>query len=140
MKLSVIIPALNEEKYIEDTLKAIRNSDFKDYETIVVANGCTDKTAEKAMKLADRIIVLKEKGASRARNEGAKKAKGDVFVFLDADTLVEKDTLGKIAGSSFGLGTCKVKPDNNKTPIIPEAIIFFIFLPVTSFLKLIKTL
>ena len=72
--ISIIIPALNEEKVIERTLKSIQNSEYKNYETIVVANGCTDKTVEKS-KLANRIIVTKKKGVSRARNLGAKKQK-----------------------------------------------------------------
>lgn len=112
--ISIIIPALNEEKYIGKTLQSIKGSNFKDYEIIVVANGCTDKTIDKARKLADRIIVLKENGASRARNAGAEKAKGDVLIFLDADTLVDKDTLGKIVACRYNIGTCKIRPDNNK--------------------------
>ena len=112
--ISVIIPALNEENYIENTLKSIKNSDYKDYEIIVVANGCEDKTVDKARKLADRIIVLKEKSASKARNVGASKAKGDILIFLDADTLVSEDTLSEIAISGYDVGTCKAKPDNNK--------------------------
>lgn len=113
--ISIIIPALNEEKYIEKTLKSIKESDFKDYEIIVVANGCTDKTVDKARKLADRIIVTKEKGVSRARNKGAEKAKGDMLIFLDADTCLSKDTLQEIAQLEKNtVGTCKIKPDINK--------------------------
>lgn len=110
--ISIIIPALNEEKYIEDTLKSIKRSDFRDYEIIVVANGCTDKTVDKASKLADRIIVLDERHVSKARNQGAAKAKGDILVFLDADTCLSKDTLTKISEFKGDfVGTCMVKPD-----------------------------
>ena len=49
-KISVIIPAHNEEKYIEKTLESLTKQDFADFETIVVANGCTDKTEEKVKK------------------------------------------------------------------------------------------
>ena len=46
LKFSIIIPANNEEKYIEKTINSIKEQSFKDYEIIVVANGCTDNTAE----------------------------------------------------------------------------------------------
>lgn len=115
MKISIIIPALNEEKYIEETLTSIKESDFKDYETIVVANGCTDNTVDKARKLADKIIVLEERHVSKARNIGAKNAKGDLLVFLDADTHLTKDTLNKISEFKGNfVGTCKARPDINK--------------------------
>jgi len=113
--ISIIIPALNEEKYIESTLNSIKNSDFQNYEIIVVANGCTDKTVEKVRKIADRIITMDERHVSKARNLGAKHAKGDILVFLDADTQLTKNTLSRIARKKGNfVGTCKVKPDINK--------------------------
>ncbi len=113
MKLSIIIPALNEEDYIEKTLKSIKDSDYQDYEIIVVANGCTDNTVEKS-KLADKILVLKEKGVSLARNKGVEIAKGKVFVFLDADILVKKNTLSEIASLPIPvIGTCYASPNVN---------------------------
>jgi glycosyltransferase involved in cell wall biosynthesis len=109
MSVSVIIPAYNEEKYLEATLKSI---DFG--EKIVVCNGCTDNTVQVANKYANKVIVLKEKGVSKARNMGALHATHNRLVFLDADILVQKGLLKKIAHSSFSIGTSKVKPDSNK--------------------------
>ena len=58
--ISVIIPAYNEEKYIEKTLKSIKKQNFKHYETIVVCNGCTDNTKDIAKRYADKVLVIKE--------------------------------------------------------------------------------
>lgn len=109
MDVSVIIPAYNEEKYIERTLKAIQNA-----EIIVVCNGCTDKTEDIAKKYADKVIVLQEKGVSRARNAGAKVASHSRLAFMDADILPEKDLFEKIAASSYTVGTCKAKADSSQ--------------------------
>ncbi|HIH15026.1 MAG TPA: glycosyltransferase [Nanoarchaeota archaeon] len=108
MKVTVIIPAYNEEKYIERTLQAI-----SDAEIVVVCNGCTDKTEDIARKYADTVIVLKEKGVSRARNAGAKEACSERLVFMDADILPEKDLFEKIGESRYTVGTCKVKADSS---------------------------
>ncbi len=104
MHISVIIPAYNEEKYIERTLKAIHG-----VEIIVVCNGCTDRTEEIARRYTDKVIVLEEKGVSRARNAGTKIASHSRFVFMDADIVPEKDVFEKIAASRYTVGTCHVK-------------------------------
>lgn len=110
--LSVIIPAYNEEKYIEETLKSIKSQSFKDYELIVVCNGCTDKTARISRKYTNKVYEIK-KGAIRAKNFGAKKARYEKLVFLDADTILTSKTLESISKiNSFG--TCLGEPLENK--------------------------
>lgn len=87
--ISIIIPALNEEKYIESTLKAIKNQEFKGrYEIIVADNGSKDKTVKIAKKYADKIVRVNKAahGPAASRNGGAKVAKGKILVFIDADT------------------------------------------------------
>lgn len=111
VKLSVIVPAYNEERCLEATLKAASHPDA---ELIVVCNGCTDGSAGIAKNFADKVFVLDEPHVSKARNFGASKASADRLVFLDADIVVEKDVLGKIADSRFSVGTCLVKPDPSK--------------------------
>jgi len=87
--VSVVIPSLNEEKYIESTLKSVKNQDYKGKYEIIVADGMSkDKTVKIAKKYADKIIAVKRKGVSAGRNEGAKVAKGDILFFLDADTIL----------------------------------------------------
>lgn len=89
--ISVVIPAYNEENYIENTLKSVRNQTYKNIELIVVDNASEDKTAEIAKKYCDNLLYLKEKGASKSRNYGAKNCKGDFLAFLDADTLMSEN-------------------------------------------------
>src|SRR5262245_3912525 len=96
-KISVIIPAHNEEAYLAGTLAALRRQSHPAYEIIVVANGCTDHTAEVARGGCDQLITLSQRGLSAARNSGARRAQGELLVFLDADTLLERDALQIIA-------------------------------------------
>lgn len=109
--ISIVIPAYNEEKYIEKTLKQIPNN----VEKIVVCNGCTDNTEKVAKKYA-KIYSIKEKNVSLARNYGGGEVNGNIIIFLDADTLINKNIIEKINNikSNSFFGTCKVKPDNNK--------------------------
>ncbi len=112
-KFSIIIPAFNEEKYIEETLKSIPKN--KETEIIVICNSCTDNTKKIAKKYAE-VISIKEKNVSRARNIGARKSKGCILIFLDADTLLTKNSLKEIEKTlKHGvIGTCKVIPNNKK--------------------------
>lgn len=114
--ISVIIPAYNEEKYLAKTLNSIKKQNFN-HETIVVCNGCTDNTYKIAKKYTNKVFNLKEKNVSKARNYGAKKARGEIFVFLDADTCLGNNCLEKIyesLNSSVVIGTCKGVPDSKK--------------------------
>lgn len=113
VKLSIVIPAYNEEKYIEDTLLSIKHADFTDVEIIVVCNGCTDQTAKIAKKYASKVLEYKKKGVSFARNIGAEKAKGDKIIFLDADIKVDSRVLEEIANSKYELGVTFAKPNLN---------------------------
>lgn len=92
MKLSVIIPTLNEAAYLPVTIEKIkRNSGLAGpYEIIVVDSGSTDETCEIANKLGAKLIRSSSTSPGRAYvlNEAAQSATGDVFLFLDADTLV----------------------------------------------------
>ena len=108
MPVSIIIPAFNEEKYIEPTLKALPQG----HEIIVVCNGCTDKTEEVAKKYTDNVYVLKEKGVSRAKNFGAEKAKHEKLIFLDADIIIGEDVVDAIENTKYKLGTIILKPEN----------------------------
>ena len=95
--ISIIIPAYNEEKYIESTLQSIAQQTFKDHETIVVANGCTDKTIEIAKKYPCKIIEIGEPNVRRARNKGAEAASHKILLFIDADTRLSPNTLSTIS-------------------------------------------
>jgi len=116
--ISVIIPAHNEEVYLPATLEALQRQNYPEIEVIVVANGCTDDTAEAADGRCDRLVILSQKSLGVARNLGARMAKGELLVFLDADTCLEPLTL-QIISQSFSrkeaAGTIKGRPDAERT-------------------------
>jgi glycosyltransferase involved in cell wall biosynthesis len=91
MKISIIIPAHNEEKSIRRCLNSCLNQSEKADEIILVNDGSTDKTADIASSLKGVKVINFDKGhsAAFARNRGAEKAKGDILFFLDADQVIE---------------------------------------------------
>lgn len=106
--LSVLIPASNEEALIEQCLAAVLNSGWqKDapFETIVISNGCRDRTAEKAISMqglfAERGLCLqvldrKEGGKLGALNAGDHIARAPIRVYLDADVVVSKELMSQL--------------------------------------------
>ena len=88
--VSVIITTKNEEDYIESCLKSIRNQTHKNIEIILVDSCSMDKTVEKARKYANKIII-KECTPSEGRNLGARYAKSDILLFIDADIVLTKN-------------------------------------------------
>ncbi len=92
MRLSVIIPALNECKYISNTIGAVmRNAVIgQPHEIVVVDTGSTDGTPEIVKKLGVKLVEIKPDipGRSQALNTGAGVSTGDVYLFLDADTIL----------------------------------------------------
>lgn len=86
--ISVIIPLYNKEPIIEKSLQSVLTQDYDNFEVIVVNDGSTDRSAEIVRNIKDARIRLVEQengGPSKARNTGAKMAKGDWVLFLDAD-------------------------------------------------------
>jgi glycosyltransferase involved in cell wall biosynthesis len=88
LKISLIIPAYNEELYIGDCLKyAIKSSQSSFFEIIVVNNASTDRTVEIAQKFVGvRVVNEPNKGLTYARQRGFLEAKGNVLAYIDADT------------------------------------------------------
>ena len=80
--LSIVIPAYNEEKYISKTLDSIKSQNLKNYEIIVVCNGCTDKTSKIVRKYTNKVIEMKERNVMKAKNRGASISKYNKLIFL----------------------------------------------------------
>jgi len=97
MKISVIIPAYNEEKNIGDCLKSIRENRYSDFDIIVVDAGSSDKTVEIAKRYADKVIVAKTSAPGPARNIGVRNTDAEIVAFTDADTIVSKNWIEIIA-------------------------------------------
>ncbi len=109
--ISVIIPAYNEEKHIEKSLISIINSSYKNYELIVVCDSCSDKTEEISKKYTENIYSIDHKNVSKTRNYGAHKAKGDILVFFDADTICSENyflSIVEAMNSGFDYGCSEI--------------------------------
>ncbi len=96
MKISIIIPAYNEEKYIRECLKHITDQIEPADEVIVVNNNSTDKTVEIIKEFPVTLVNETQQGMIPARNRGFNEAMGDILVKTDADTQVPKDWVKKI--------------------------------------------
>ena len=89
--ISIIIPTLNEESVLEETLKNIRKIKSTPYELIISDGNSTDRTVEIAQKYTDNIVVYKgeeRQTIAGGRNLGAGIAGGSCLVFQDADVVV----------------------------------------------------
>jgi glycosyltransferase involved in cell wall biosynthesis len=111
MKLSIIIPAKNEEHYIKKALQSVKNQFQKGDEVIVVCSSCTDQTEQVAKRYTKKVYNHKG-NVSEARNYGAKKAKNNILIFLDADSTISNNLLKEIRktieSGAIG-GTCKTQ-------------------------------
>lgn len=132
MYYSIIIPTSNEEKYIGKLLKCLKNQTFKGFEVIIVDADSKDNTKLEALKYKKdfkrfKFIIDKVKGVGRARNVGAKEAKGDYFVFFDCDGSFDKDLLElayiQIQRRKLNTTGCYVRPTTSNIFIK----LFFIF-------------
>lgn len=100
MKISIIVPIYNVEKYIEDCLKSVLVQIEEDIELIMVNDGSTDgslqycrKYMEQNKDLKFKLITQKNAGLSAARNAGLKLAEGEYIIFLDADDMLTENAL-----------------------------------------------
>ncbi len=85
MKISIIIPTLNETDQIADCLKPLQSLRARGHEVIVVDGGSDDGTLDRICEQAD-LTMRSEPGRALQMNRGAKAASGDIFLFLHADT------------------------------------------------------
>ena len=98
MKISIIIPAYNSSLTLKECLEAIFNSNFKNFEVIVISDNSTDNSVSIAKQYQCKIIELSEnKGPAFARNEGAKISEGDILLFVDSDVIIKKDALNYLS-------------------------------------------
>ena len=116
--ISVVIPAHNEEKYIGAALDSLKRQSFRDFEVIVVCNGCNDRTYNIARKYTDRVLSIPRANVCAARNIGAENANGEIIVFMDADTFLEENALSEIKKQfslRHAIGTMFLVPNHPKT-------------------------
>ncbi|MFA5129386.1 MAG: glycosyltransferase [Patescibacteria group bacterium] len=89
--LSICIPTLNEEKFLPATLKSIYDQTFQDFE-VIIADKSTDRTREIAKSYGIVVVEGSNNGPGLGRNLAAQVAKGDLLLFLDADTVLPNNT------------------------------------------------
>jgi len=96
--ISVIIPTLNEEKYLPRCLKSLARQSKRDHvEIVIVDGGSSDRTVHVAQEYADRVLVEPGLPVGASRNLGARQAEGEVLAFIDADTTACDEWLEVIA-------------------------------------------
>ncbi len=101
MKVSVIVPIYNVEKYLRKSLDSLANQTINDYEVILVNDGSTDNSQSIIDEYVEKYSVFKgfkkeNGGMSSARNFGLKYAKGEYIAFVDSDDFVELNFLEKL--------------------------------------------
>lgn len=139
IKVSIVIPTLQEEKYIGKILSEVADVS-PDLEVIVVDGGSTDRTVEIARNFTGKVYVLGERGIGRARNYGAYRASGDILIFVDADVELPRGFLDKVL-STFerrrdivGI-TCNIMPKNPFPHELAFSKFYNLLLYIISFLK-----
>lgn len=98
MKVSIIIPVYNDEKFLSEALNSAVNQNFDNYEIICVNDGSTDRTEELLLDFKSKyknikVLSQENRGLSAARNFGLAEAKGDYILFMDSDDMLEENTL-----------------------------------------------
>ncbi len=96
MKVSLVIPVYNEEKYIEKCLMSVKDQEEKPDEVIIVDNNSTDNTILIAKKFGVRILKETKQGITPTRNKGFNNAKYDIIARCDADSILPSDWIKKI--------------------------------------------
>ncbi|MEM4214916.1 MAG: glycosyltransferase [Candidatus Pacearchaeota archaeon] len=121
LELSIIIPTLNEEKYLPKLLKSLKvNLKKVNAEILIIDAHSKDNTVKlaKKAKIKNLKIFITKKGAAYQRNYGAKKAKAPLLLFLDADVILPNGFLRKaideIKKRKLDVAACYCKPDKKK--------------------------
>ena len=131
LSISVIIPARNEEKNLENLFNSLSKQSIKVKEVILVDDSSTDKTPDIGRKHNAKVISLKSLpkgwvGKSWACYNGAKVAKGDYFLFLDADTkLSEKGIKNILSCINRYKGVISIQPYHRVKKIYENLSLFF---------------
>lgn len=137
MKVSVIIPAYNEEAYLGRALSSLKNQTVKPDEIIVVDNNSRDRTAEIAKKFGATVVTEKKQGITHARNKGFNSVKHGLIVRCDADVILPVDWIEKI----------KLDFENMKIDALSGPVVYYdsplnsnSVLPSQLYFSLLKTL
>jgi glycosyltransferase involved in cell wall biosynthesis len=99
IKLSIIVPTLNEERNITNLLESVNSQHYhtcSEVEVIIIDGGSRDRTVEIARNHGAKVVIYNGLGEFASRNAGARIAKGDILIFTCADVIFPQDLLGKV--------------------------------------------
>lgn len=98
MKISVVIPVYNTEKYIENCIESVLNQTYNEIEILVINDGSTDSTNLILKKFENRIKIINKDngGTASALNMGIKHMTGEWFKWLSADDVLKPDAIEKL--------------------------------------------
>lgn len=99
--VSIVVPCYNEEAVLENCVRSILRSAYRSFEVILVDDGSTDQTPAVARALAEasaKVTVIRQRNAGKgaALNTGIRRARGEVFLFVDADGIFSRDTIARM--------------------------------------------
>lgn len=111
--LSIIIPTYNEEKFLPRALESVKKQSYRDYEVIVADAGSRDWTRKIAHNFGAKVVEGGMPGPGR--NAGASAARGNIFLFFDADIVLDdpdflRDCLAEFHRRKLDIATCSVAP------------------------------
>ncbi|MDD5502139.1 MAG: glycosyltransferase [Candidatus Thermoplasmatota archaeon] len=115
VKLSIVVPTLNEGHYLPILLDSIKSQTYKDYEVIVSDAGSKDGTVATATKYGCVVVIDKKKGPGYGRNRGAELASGKYMLFLDSDVFFPsrhflERFMEIVERRRIRLGSCLIEP------------------------------
>jgi glycosyltransferase involved in cell wall biosynthesis len=138
VKVSVVIPVFNAEKYLAECIESLLNQSLKECEFIFVNDGSADQSKtiiEKYKEEDSRIVLINQEnqGASAARNNGLKIASGEYVGFVDADDYIERDMYERLLLSAKQ-GNCDIVISNFESEIDGSKVITKFPFPIDNVL------
>jgi len=134
MKISVIVPAHNEEAFIRDCLASIREAETQcssPVEIVVCLNRCTDRTEEIAKSFGAIIVREDARNLAKIRNAGVRASNGDVVVTIDADSRMSPNMLREIerliGSQKYVGGGAPIKLERYSLGIIFSSLVIFFY-------------
>ena len=135
-KISIIVPIYNIEKYISKCIDSVLSQTYKDWELILVDDGCTDNSGKICDEYAQKdsrikVIHKENEGVTATRHRGVKEAKGEFLFFIDGDDYITENALELFTNKQQENDADLVRGDfvlcNEKVDIIPSKIKNFDF-------------
>ena len=126
--VSILVPAHNEEKVIKNLLNDLLKQTYTDWEAVIVAHNCSDRTYEVAKSVTDkRVRVFNFKGnygKPVALNYGVRHVKGEIVIVFDADARIGKSFLEKLVPyfQKYDAVQTRITSSNNNASVLPELV------------------